>query len=214
MTESLSRDIPHHEAHVLLPWYAIDRLDMDERALVEAHLAECAICSDELASERALARLMRADEGTLPSVDTGWAALRARIEPPAPRRAAARPWQRLSRAAGRPRMLRWVVAAQFVLVSVLAAALVAEPRPGAYQALGDAAGGRTGNALVMFEPEVTEARFRRALQASHARLVDGPTAANAYVLSLPAGHVDQGLARLRAAPGVTMAEPIDQAPAE
>lgn len=208
---------PHDEAEALLPWYVTGRLDAEEQALVEAHLAGCAALRAALAGERALARLVKVDEPA-GSADAGWAALAARIAAPTPpvaaRRATGRPWQRVARAATRPRVLAWVVAAQFALVSVLTGALVAERRPGAYRALGDATGARFGNALVMFEPQVSEARFRQALQASRARLVDGPTSANAYVLALPDGEVGAGLTRLRAAPGVTMAEPIDQAPAE
>lgn len=205
----------HNEAEVLLPWYVTDRLDAAERTIVETHLAECEACRAALASERALAGLVKAAPVREPSADAGWAALSRRIATPPPvRRAAPRPWQRLARAAARPRTLGWAVAAQFLLVLGLAGALVAERRPDAYRALGDGTEARAGNALVMFEPDVSESRLRGALQASHARLVDGPTVANAYVVELPRAELTPGLARLRRTPGVTMAEPIDQAVAE
>ncbi|RZM07374.1 MAG: hypothetical protein EOP68_14020 [Sphingomonas sp.] len=107
-----------------------------------------------------------------------------------------------------------MVAAQFVAVLALGAQTLtqrSDGRPGAYHVLGDAGATRSGNVLAMFRPEASEAAFRRALQASGARLVDGPTASGAYVLAVPG---DAALARLRRDADVTMAEPIEQAPAK
>lgn len=73
----------HQEVQHLLPWYWTGRLDEAERALVDAHLGECAECRAELEAEPALrAALVSAS----PDAETGWAALEARArrsEPPA-----------------------------------------------------------------------------------------------------------------------------------
>ena len=209
----------HAEVHLLLPWYVTGQLDAVENALVAEHLAECGACRADLVQERHLADAVARDTG-----ETGdsWAAMAARLDATssvsvataAPRRRTRDPLRAARRAVMRPRTLRWVVAAQFVAVLALGAQTLtqrSDGRPGAYHVLGDAGATRSGNVLAMFRPEASEAAFRRALQASGARLVDGPTASGAYVLAVPG---DAALARLRRDADVTMAEPIEQAPAK
>ncbi len=208
----------HAEAHLLLPWYVTGQLDAVETAFVAEHLAECGACRADLVQERHLADAVARDTG-----ETGdsWAAMAARLDATssvsvataAQRRRTRDPLRAARRAVMRPRTLRWVVAAQFVAVLALGAQTLtqrSDGRPGAYHVLGDAGATHSGNVLAMFRPEASEAAFRRALQASGARLVDGPTASGAYVLAVPG---DAALARLRRDADVTMAEPIEQAPA-
>ncbi len=209
----------HAEVHLLLPWYVTGQLDAVETAFVAEHLAECGACRADLVQERHLADAVARDTG-----ETGdsWAAMAARLDATssasvataAQRRRTRDPLRAARRAVMRPRTLRWVVAAQFVAVLALGAQTLtqrSDGRPGAYHVLGDAGATRSGNVLAMFRPEASEAAFRRALQASGARLVDGPTASGAYVLAVPG---DAALARLRRDADVTMAEPIEQAPAK
>ncbi|MEG8022230.1 zf-HC2 domain-containing protein [Sphingomonas aerolata] len=209
----------HAEAHLLLPWYVTGQLDAVETAFVAEHLAECGACRADLVQERHLADAVARNTG-----ETGdsWAAMAARLDATssmsvataAQRRRTRDPLRAARRAVMRPRTLRWVVAAQFVAVLALGAQTLtqrSDGRPGAYHVLGDAGATHSGNVLAMFRPEASEAAFRRALQASGARLVDGPTASGAYVLAVPG---DAALARLRRDADVTMAEPIEQAPAK
>lgn len=209
----------HAEVHLLLPWYVTGQLDAVETAFVAEHLAECGACRADLVQERHLADAVARDTG-----ETGdsWAAMAARLDATssvsvataAQRRRTRDPLRAARRAVMRPRTLRWVVAAQFVAVLALGAQTLtqrSDGRPGAYHVLGDAGATRSGNVLAMFRPETSEAAFRRALQASGARLVDGPTASGAYVLAVPGGAA---LARLRRDADVTMAEPIEQAKAK
>ena len=46
------------------------------------------------------------------------------------------------------------------------------------------------------------------VRASGARMVDGPTVTDAYVLSVPAAKATDALARLRAEPSVRLAQPL------
>jgi hypothetical protein len=69
----------------------------------------------------------------------------------------------------------------------------------------------TGNIMVIFRPETPELRLRQALRGSHARLVGGPTDADAYVLSATQPEQAAALAALRASPDVLTAQPIDPA---
>lgn len=206
----------HDSAQQLLPWFVTDRLDADERAQVAAHLAECDVCRAELAIERTLAgKIAAQDDPVTPPWERFAAKLDARPSPvPVARRRTRSAFAGVRSVVSRPSALRWVVAAQFAAILVLGGAVATQPRPEPYRVLGDAPATRAGNVLAMFRPQTTEARFREALQASGARLVDGPTSANAYVLEVPGGEGGAALARLRRDPEVTMAEPIDLAPAE
>jgi len=65
--------------------------------------------------------------------------------------------------------------------------------------------------VVIFRPDTTERQMREALRASNARLVDGPTQADAYVLQIPAARRELALATLRARHEIVLAQPIDGA---
>jgi hypothetical protein len=118
----------HNRAQALLPWYVSGRLDSDERAEVEAHLADCAECQAELKIERRLNEAVAAapTAGALHDVEHGWASMHRRINAgpggeAAPRRM--RP-TRLWLGAGRivaspwiagPVWMRWALGGQLAL---------------------------------------------------------------------------------------------------
>ena len=79
----------------------------------------------------------------------------------------------------------------------------------AYHALGAAPAPALGNVVVIFRPDTSERELRQTLVANHARLVDGPTAADAYVLHVPAAERAGALTRLRGRADIVLAEPID-----
>lgn len=194
---------PHTTVQSLLPWYAARRLDAEDLALVEGHLATCASCRAELDVDNRL-RVLLADGTPDGDVDQGWRAMRARISAEAAPAHAVRPW------------VRWLIGAQTALIATLAGLLLwphaARPPDGeTYRALGAPAAPETPNAIVMFRPGASEAQMRAALRASGARLVGGPTATNGYLLRLPAAGHD-AITALRAQPGVTLAESLDAAP--
>jgi anti-sigma-K factor RskA len=202
----LNRD-RHQEAQALLPWYVGGQLEAEELAQVEAHIAGCADCQADVALERRL----RSEVAALPlEADEGWLRLRRRLSVerrPGP----AQVLRRIFRPSGRRSGLAWAVAVQAVLLLAAAGALLLSPldRPASYRTLGRAPAARTGNVIVIFRPDTRERDLRRALLASDARLVGGPTPADAYVLAVPPRARDAALARLRAEPEVVMAEPID-----
>lgn len=111
-----------------------------------------------------------------------------------------------------------MVAAQFAALVVLGIAALPTTAPASrhapYRALGEAPATRSGNVLAMFRPNASVSAMRHSLDASDARLVDGPTPAGAYLLQVPGGEQGHELAALRKDPNVTMAEPIEQAPPE
>lgn len=196
---------PHEETRVLLPWYVTGQLEEDERGLVEAHLGGCAACQAELRLEQRLADAV----AELP-VDTeqGWSALRERLETAPDRGGGLR---RLGRVLAAPGGAGWLIAAQIALALAAVSLVLPLARPPSYHALGAVRPAAVGDVIVIFRPEARTEDLTRVLRANGARLVDGPTTADAYVLDVPLGARPAALVRLRADAAVTLAEPIDPA---
>ncbi|MEO8813228.1 MAG: zf-HC2 domain-containing protein [Caulobacteraceae bacterium] len=187
----------HREVRLLLPWYVGGRLDGADRARVEGHLAGCAECRADVDIERRLA----VEVAALPVVaDLGWARMRGKLD--------ARPV-----GFARRRGARWTIPALSIAASLLLMALAGTlwrpAAPARYHALGAARATGVGNVVVIFRPRAREADLRAALRAGDARVVDGPTAADAWVLRVPAGERAAALGRLRGQAAVALAEPID-----
>jgi anti-sigma factor RsiW len=211
----------HREVQSLLPWYLTGRLEDTDRVRVEAHLDACAECQAELKSERHLAEEIASLSAaeTMHDVEHGWARIRRDVELKTPRRArvwspprwlsgglagVGRQWR------GSALSLRWVVAAQFgLLVLVASALLVTSVQPARYRALGARPAVASGNVVVIFRPDIREMDLRATLIANGARVVDGPTAADAYLLHVPTAERTAALTRLRKSARVELAEPVD-----
>jgi hypothetical protein len=227
---------PHVAVQSLLPWYATGRLEADEKAHVEAHLAQCEECRAELAAERQWKGLQVAT-GAQVDVEAGWSAMLARLNQGDAERVAAHAAQRAPRDPRPPLRMRrpagWAAAGPLLRwgwIAPTAAAAVALLVIGLQAGAGrDAASGRTvlaandgatyqalaatpaptATALVRFRPDATEAQVRAVLQRFDARVVDGPTASAAWVIRLPREHYADTLAALRAQPPVTLAEALE-----
>jgi anti-sigma factor RsiW len=197
---------PHQAAQKLLPWYLTDQLDDEERARFEAHLHGCAECQAELRVER---RLAEAVAGLPFDVDEGWTTLLRQIEAQAAPRGPGAVVRKIMAGAGGG---GWALAAQFVLAVVIAGLALPLTHPPRYHALGATRPAAVGDVIVIFRPEAQAQDLTQALKSSGARLVDGPTAADAYVLDVPLPARNAALSKLRAYQAVAMAEPIDPAP--
>lgn len=201
----ISLDFTTHQAvQQLLPWLPGGTLDPAEQAMVQHHLSACAQCQADLA-------LQCAWSASQPPVSTAFDADRA-FAKLLPRLWLARQpvplTQWLKRLLGEIRTWQWAAASQLLVIAVLANVLA---RPGSgdapYRGLGAAAGPQ-GAVVVVFKPDTPEREIRRIVRASRARLVDGPTAADAFVLDVPAGSLKASLASLRAEPAVAFAQPL------
>lgn len=199
----LANRTTHQAAQQLLPWLLAGTLDGGERAMVEQHLQGCAQCRDDLAWQRRLRAAAPAPKGPF-DADRALARLMPRLGPQAPRLGVLGSWREA--AAANNNWLKWTAAAQLAAIGVLALQL-AGSRDADYRALG-AAARADANAVVMFRPETSERDMRRILRASGARVVDGPTVADAYVLALPPAQAPAALARLRAERAITLAQPL------
>jgi hypothetical protein len=60
--------------------------------------------------------------------------------------------------------------------------------------------------VVVFDPATTQAEVGRILRAADARIVDGPTQANAYVLEVPSGQIDRAVQTLKAERAAALVE--------
>ncbi len=200
----------HEEINALLPWYVTGSLDAGETVRVEAHLKTCAQCQADLAAESGLRAALHAlPEPETETAEDGWAALRPRLTA-RPRGASfsrlGRQWRQSAP------WLRWAVAAQFTLLVAGAVAWQLNrpaPKAGVYHTLGAAPENAAGNVVVVFRPETTERDLRQTLRDSHARLVDGPTVADAYILHVTPADRDATVTRLRKRGSIVLAEPID-----
>ena len=202
----------HAEAQRLLPWLLTGRLDDDERAWLDPHLAGCADCRCELEQLRALQEACTGVGDTTSDADAsnafavssdadrGWRRLRPLLQPSRTMREQA--WRRP--AARRPRWLGWAIAAQAATLAALAIALWHPAAPARYRTLGAVPPASSGNLVIAFDPHLDEAHLRSLLLASQARIVDGPNDAGAYVLAVPPARLPMVRDALRAAPGVTL----------
>jgi anti-sigma-K factor RskA len=201
----LSPLVPHDAAEELLPWYATGQLEERDRARVERHLLDCGECREQLAVER---RLIDEFQSMTPEMESGWARLRNRIEPPrpAPRVTPQVPvgfWASLSRPA-----VAGLAMAQLAFVLVSAGLLLSLSRP-AYHTLGSAPEPASANVILMFRDDVTESDMRQILEGSDASIVGGPTPAGAYLLHVEPRQRADALARLQADHDVQLAQPLD-----
>jgi anti-sigma factor RsiW len=206
---------PHAAVQRLLPWYLTGRLETAEHEAVEAHLAQCPECRAELETERQW-QLLQPGHGAQGDVEDGWARMRARLggegapsaAPAAPRRRAwpSPPWRLAPSRA-------WAMPAALSVALVAAIGVTLRPRPvvvGDYHALASPAE-RGATAVVRFRPDATEAQIRQGLKDSGARLVDGPTVSDAYVVRLPREQYAAALDKLRREPGVALVEALESA---
>lgn len=212
-------DISHDEAERLLPWYETGQLSALEEAQMRRHLQDCSSCQAELEQEKRLREALcgsAADYGRTPAMD--WLAFKGRlaedrtgpeVEPLRSHIAKPVPQNRVPGAT----WFKWAFAAQFVVVAIGLAAIVHmqmkahDPAP--YRTLGAAASTPKGNVVVVFQPQTSEAVFRQILQDNQARMIDGPTEANGYILRVPAAQRDQIVKNLQHSKNITLAEPID-----
>jgi Putative zinc-finger len=207
----ISFDVPaHHAAEELLPWFVNGTLDADDLASVEQHLGECTRCQHEVDSLRELKAAYVSSEIS-PDPASAFQKLHGQLAGPKTRR---RPrllpdlsqlWQQAQR------WTPWALAAQLLVIVVLGAMLVGEGgRTTLYRTLGAAdARHPRGNLVVVFDPRITEAELRQIVHATGARIVDGPTTADAYVLELPAARQAAVLEALRAQRAVVLAERLE-----
>lgn len=194
------------EEAFLLPWYVNGTLDAEDKARVEAALANSAELREELALLRSVSGAIVESTDALPEPDpNGFARLMARIDAEPVRRAVpAKP-----RGAGLMARLggffeaSWkpVAAAACLVIAIQAGAIVAlvGERSGGNE-YGTASGGPAAadgaRFLIAFSDQATLAEMRAALEAADVAIVKGPTAEGHFIV-VAGGDAAQALAALQ-----------------
>lgn len=205
----------HQTVQQLLPWYLGQQLSEAEASEVEAHLAACTYCQEELRRERELQQVHAELAVALPDVEQGLARLHTRMNE---REAGGPAWLASLRRMALAWWPGWQASALWLrgLAVAQGVALVAllsgwwpatEPAP-VYRTLGAAGPAQVASLLVRFRPEATELQIRSALQQSGTRLVDGPTDTDAYLLAAQPEQQAEALAQLLREPIVALAVPL------
>ncbi|HEY3177550.1 MAG TPA: zf-HC2 domain-containing protein [Casimicrobiaceae bacterium] len=195
----------HKVADVLLPWLVNGTLEGEELAFVQQHIATCARCQREVEWLREFHAACVAGESE-PSTSSAFRSLRRKLET-RPKESRFLRWRNRWRV-GRS-WTRWVIAAQVAIIAVLGTVVVTtDDQPALYRTLaaGDARVVSAGSLVVVFDPATTEADLRRMLRDVGARLIDGPTRANAYVLEVPETRREQAVRVLRNERAVVLVE--------
>jgi len=197
----------HKVADVLLPWLVNGTLEGDELAFVEGHVAACPRCQREVEWLREFHAACAAGESSA-GTSAAFGSLRRKLDARAHDRSMAgrAPAWRIGGA-----WTRWVAAAGLAVVALVGGVLIdGAGQPSLYRTLGagNAPSVTTGALVVIFDPATPEGDLRRILRDVDARLVDGPTQSNAYVLDVPPARREQAVRVLKSNPAVVLVESL------
>lgn len=213
----------HLRAWDLLPWVVNGRATAEQAQWVDAHVAGCDDCRAELAWQRSLRDAVAAPPAmAVGDAEPALQRLLARLDVPAE----AQPLPAPPAPSGGPRYLTQALAAAVVAQAIGLGVLSLHLWSGAgrdasrdaspsYQTLSEPSA-TPGTLRVLPDGAMTQADWRALLQAQGLQVVAGPNAAGAFALAPVAGTAAQpraaALARLRASPGIRLAEPIGEGP--
>lgn len=192
----------HKVADALLPWLVNGTLEGEELAFVQKHVDRCDACQREVEWLRELHAACVA----APGASSALSHLRRRLEEPRNHTPLAKPLRSLW-----SRVLpwsQWAIAAELAVIIGLGIWLLPSPGdPALYRTLGARdVMPRGGSIVVVVDPTTTEAELRRILRDAGARIVDGPTQANAYVLDVPAARQEHAMQALRTEHALVLVE--------
>jgi hypothetical protein len=198
----------HDKVQELLPWFVVDTLTGDELELVNQHLNVCAECQADFAWQCKLQATEPVGDAN-PDVDAAFSRLRSRLDETLQEASQRTPAGMAGRSLpGTHPWMKWALAAQFAAIVGLVGLLATlNDKVAAYRALG-AGQSSVGNLVVVFKPETSERELRRILQNAGARIVDGPTVTDAYLLSVPDNRLAVAIRDLRADGAVMVAESL------
>ncbi|HSW04325.1 zf-HC2 domain-containing protein [Aquabacterium sp.] len=203
----------HAQVWELLPWLVNGRADDGQRALAEAHLLHCAGCRAELSAQQQLQRVVLQEPLPEPDAQAGLARLMGRLAEPVEQQPA--PVLAPRRSSRLQLTLAAAVVVQAVGLGLMSLHLLQGDDSG-FRTLSQSAPVSAAATLrVVPGAEMAMADWQALLQAQGLRVVDGPNAVGAYALAPDQATGARGaelLARLRATPGIRLAEAIGSAP--
>ena len=204
----------HNEIIELLPWYANQTLEENERKIVEMHVAECSECADEVKNLTAMKKAVIESEDQGPALSP-FALNRALAQIEDYEREKNAPtsfkpdqlpvawgsWWRL-----KPVFARALIAAQIVLVLALGGLTVyqhAHPTVIYTTTSGSSGENKASTRIaIQFSDTATEQEIRKTILGIRGKIVDGPSALGLYTVELPVARenraeIDQALQTLR-----------------
>jgi len=203
----------HETAQKLLPWFVAGTLQDVEHALVQEHARTCSQCQADIDWERKFRGLIGQEQDKVKSsteIERSRQRLQSHLETHGfnaivrkLKYALYDAWHYSSSA------MRMLVAAESIAIVGLVY-LLWTPMHHATSPAIIHTGIPAANLLVAFKPNTTEVKMREILFNNSARLVDGPTASGAYLLSTPGNLRAQTLLHLRAENAVSTATALDQ----
>ena len=196
----------HAAVDALLPFYVNATLQGEELAFVEEHVRTCEQCQHEVDWLRKTFAALAADAGLQGAPRIPPRAVQHVGDGRRQRNYGARIQEGLR--TSQP-WTRWLLAAQLAAIVVLGTLLATDTRDVAsYRTLGvpNQSAQMHDAVAVMFDPGITASEMRRIVLGVGARIVDGPTSTDVYVLEIPAERADQALQALHADRAVRLAE--------
>jgi hypothetical protein len=193
----------HDQVSRLLPWYINESLNADEKTLVEEHLKHCQLCQQALANELVLSKVIEPSIQA-PNVDMAFGKMMNRIESTSSTttKNTSSLFQQIRKKWLSPISIpvAWLVLPQLALLLIVTLSLtdLLKDEPN-FQALSnDNVNGNAvnSNVVIIFKSKASLAEVTATLQRYDARIVDGPTVTNAYLLHVPNEkviHVVDGL---------------------
>jgi len=207
----------HSQVQDLLPWYVNNTLQEDEHQLVHAHAKTCAACQADL---QLLLKMQVAEpaSGTVPDLDRALARLLPKLDAQEP---ANKPkdsnfharflniFQGMFKTG--KNSLPWGMAIMAAQMAIIIGLIAHIAYPGqddnSYRVLGS--GERSsGNIVVVFKPETTVKDIQRIMSMNDARIIDGPTVTNAYLLNVDEARLTQSIKELRSEAGIELVESL------
>ena len=201
----------HQTVEAVLPWFVNGTLEDPEKGLVEHHLQDCVRCQREVEWLR-MVNVSYAEGDENLACEQAWGELKARLGP------GSSPWERLRVKLNNwkmPRVIQtwapWVAALELALILVVGGAFLNPDSSGRYHTLaaGSEAATTKARLVVMFESNSTVDEANRILHEADARVIDGPTATDAYVLSISNDRFDSVVNQLHREPAVKLVESLD-----
>ena len=201
----------HRHAWDLIPWVVAGSASDAERQLVEEHAALCADCRDELSFHRSLQNGIAGAAVPPHSPEPALRRLWARIDEAEP---ASRPLLALgARRVGWNRLLAAAVVVQAIGLAALLGMLWERPRPADYQTLSQSLARTAPAASIRLVPAASLQLGELQALLARAGLQVVESSGDGAILGLAprpgaSTPVGETLLRLRAEPGVLLAEPI------
>ncbi|GAB3788032.1 anti-sigma factor family protein [Dyella agri] len=201
-------DCPH--AWALMPWVLQDSASKEQAARLENHLAGCASCRAEFAQQSRLRLALSLPSEQPLDAEAGLQRLLDRLDVSDPQKTPRQPRSRTWLV----RVLAAAVLVQAIGLGVLGLKLVSVGNP-PYRTFSETPPPAPPGAIrVVPDASMTLADWDALLHALHLQVVRGPNSVGAYTVAPTdaASTVGQILPKLRATPGIRLAEAISAPP--